>query len=58
MGRIEQKERPMEENLFLEGDFNEIRHPLKKQGGRLRNEDSCKEFQDFIQMMNIEEVGV
>lgn len=46
------------ENWILGGDFNEIRHPLEKQGGRVRHEDSCKAFQDFIQKMNMEEVEV
>lgn len=38
------------------GDFNDIRCPKKKSGGRFRSESSCKGFLDFIRDMNMVEV--
>lgn len=39
-------------------DFNDIRKPQEKQGGKLRTEASCKGFTDFIEQMHMEEVEV
>lgn len=40
----------------LGGDFNEIRKPHEKIGGRLRTEASCRDFNDFVGSMNMEEI--
>lgn len=52
------RKRDWGDNWFLGGDFNKIRSPLEKKGGRSRSVESCKGFQDFIQHMNMEEKGV
>lgn len=41
---------------LLGGDFNAIRTPQEKKGGRVRTVASCKGFQDFIAKMQMEEV--
>lgn len=41
---------------LLGGDFNDVRRPQEKQGGRTRFEASCKGFKDFVERMDMEEV--
>lgn len=38
------------------GDFNEIREPGEKHGGRIRSDTSCQGFRGFIEQMHMEEV--
>lgn len=41
---------------ILGGDFNDTRSHQEMNRGRVRNENSCKEFKDFIMRMNMEKV--
>lgn len=41
---------------ILGGEFNDIRKPQKKIGGRTRSEASYKGFIEFIERMNMEEI--
>lgn len=41
---------------ILGEDFNDIRHPSEKAGGRTRTEASCQGFRKFIEQMEIEEI--
>lgn len=43
-------------NWVLGGDFNDIRHPSEKIGGRTRSEASCLCFRSFIESMEMEEI--
>lgn len=43
-------------NWILSGDFNDIRKPQEKIGGRVSTKESCQGFKEFILKMNIEEV--
>lgn len=43
-------------NWILGGDFNDIRHPSDKAGGRPRTEISCYGFRQFIEKMEMEEI--
>lgn len=42
---------------ILGGDFNDIKNPHEKSGGRIRLEISCNGFRQFIERMDIEEVA-
>lgn len=44
------------DNWILGGDFNDIRDPGEKKGGRSRSEASCQGFREFIDKINIEKV--
>lgn len=60
--RAEQQEEPQMKReqwgskWILGGDFNDTRSQQEKNGGRVRNENSCNEFKDFILRMNMEKV--
>lgn len=41
---------------FLGGDLNDIRRTEEKQGGRVRSEDSFRQFRDFIATMDMGEI--
>lgn len=43
--------------MGVRGDLNDIRNSDEKKRGRLRTENSCKGFRDFIDAMEVEEVG-
>lgn len=42
---------------FIGGDFNDIRSPEDKRGGRPRLEASCKGFRDLIESLEMEEIN-
>lgn len=41
---------------IIRGDFNDIRYPEEKKGGRVISEASYKGFVKFIENMNMEEI--
>lgn len=57
-GRNWQLERLIGGNKWiLGGDFNDIKNPHEKSGGRIGSEISCNGFRQFIERMDIEGVA-
>lgn len=57
MEELYTKIRQWRDRWILGGDFNDIRGPEDKRGGRIRSVASCKRFRELIGKMNIEEIA-